>query len=385
MRKVALLIERSYGYGRELIIGISQYSSLHSHWELLVPPPFYPNRRIRKTNLAWFKECHPDGVITAELENAEDILETGVPAIRLTHDSEEFPDVPHFKIDNYAIGKMAAEDFIDRGFKNLAYYGFDYFSWSRQRYEGFSAAAAQHGIETDYYGILKSHSRYAMEKEQAFVIEWLKTLPKPVGILAANDDRGGLVTDACKIADMLVPEEIAVMGVDNDQIVCMISNPPLSSVCLTAQKAGYEAAMILDKIMDNKKVKNKEILITPTHIVTRHSTNIMAIEDQAIAKAVQFIRQNTKNPIQVDDVAQAIAMPRRTMEKHFRSTLGRSVHNEIAQARADHISRMLLETNMTISLIAEEFGFSDATHITRFFKETRGLTPLAYRKQFETA
>ncbi|RKY05973.1 MAG: hypothetical protein DRP56_08260 [Planctomycetota bacterium] len=388
MCKVALLMERSYGNSRELIFGISRYSSLHNHWELLIPPsPYltsYLGHSTREKKLTWFKDCNPDGVIMMMLEGNEGILKTGVSAIIGQHIKEGSPDLPHFKLENYAIGKMAAEDFINRGFKRLAYCGFDYFPWSQQRYEGFSASAEQHGIKTDYYGTAKPCNKYALDKEPALIMEWLETLPKPVGILTANDDRGRLVTGVCKTANILVPEEIAVMGVDNDQIVCMISNPPLSSVCLTSQKAGYEAAAMLDKIMKNEEVENKEILIAPTHVVTRHSTNIMAIEDREIAKAVQFIRQNTKKPIQGDDVAQAIAMPRRTMERHFLSALGRSAYKEIAWARAEHISRILLETNMTISLIAEEFGFSDATHVTRFFKEIKGLTPVAYRKQFAT-
>ena len=388
MRKVALLIDRSFGYGQDIILGVSRYSSLHSDWELYVPPPDYLDRRMRShrmSNLPWFKECKPDGVIMLEdLKSNEGVIETGVSAV-LANVPEKNSGLPHIKIDNHAIGKMAVEYFVNRGFKSLVHCGLGYYLWATQRYEGFSAATEQFGLKAYTYNMPKSRRKFPSIKERDLIADWLKTLPKPIGLFACNDDMGKMVADACKKAGILVPEEIAILGVDNDEVVCMTSNPPLSSICLTTQKCAYEAAVLLDKIMNNKKIENKEITIIPTHVITRQSTNIMAIENQQIARAVQFIRQNPKNPIQVNDVVREIDMPRRTMEKYFRSVLGRSVHDEIARVRVENISQMLAETSMTISQIAKEFGFSDATHLTRFFREKKGLTPLAHRKQLSIA
>jgi LacI family transcriptional regulator len=211
---------------------------------------------------------------------------------------------------------------------------------------------------------------------------WLKSLPKPVGLMTFADDRSQQVIDTCKIAGVNVPDEVAVIGVDNDDLICDLSDPPLSSIAFNTERAGYEAAELLDKLMAGKKVVNQTIVVRPTHIVTRQSTNIIAIEDRVVADAARFIRQHSRKIIQVSDVTSAVMVSRCTLERRFRRALGKSVLKELKRVRTDQITQMLMETNLSVSQIASTLGYLSATHIARYFRQEKGISPLAYRKKY---
>ena len=212
---------------------------------------------------------------------------------------------------------------------------------------------------------------------------WLKSLPKPVGLMTCCDDCSQHIIEACKIAELHVPEQVAVIGVDNDELVCKLSNPPLSSIALNFERGGYEAAELLDKLMTGKeKMKNQLIKVEPTYPVSRQSTDILAIDDSDIAKAIRFIRQHCKEPIRVDNVVAAAALSRRVLEKRFQKILGRSVLCEIRRVRVEQIVRMLVGTNLPISQIASKLGYPSVDHIARYFRQEKAMTPLAYRKQY---
>jgi LacI family transcriptional regulator len=214
--------------------------------------------------------------------------------------------------------------------------------------------------------------------------DWLKSLPKPVGLMTCTDDRSQDVVEASKIAGVHVPEDLAIIGVDNDELVCELSSPPLSSIALNTQRSGYEAAELLDKLMSRKRIKmaNLTIVVHPTHIVTRQSTDILAIEDRDVVAAVRFIRRNAREMIQVDDVVDTVAVSRRSLEQRFRRELGCSVLAEIKRARIDQVARMLVETNLSVSQIALALGYSGVENIARYFRSEKGMSPLAYRKLY---
>ena len=219
--------------------------------------------------------------------------------------------------------------------------------------------------------------------EQGLIADWLKSLPKPVGLMVCNDDRGRQITETCNAVGLNVPDEISVVGVDNDNLVCELSSPPLSSIALSVERAGYEAAELLDKLMAGKKKKTtRTITVSPTHIVTRQSTNILAIEDHEVVQAVRFIRKHPKEPIQVGDVVNVVTLSRRVLERRFRKALGRSVHDEIRRVRIEQVARMLMETNLSVSQIALDLGYPGVDHIARYFQREKGMSPLAYRKQY---
>jgi LacI family transcriptional regulator len=212
--------------------------------------------------------------------------------------------------------------------------------------------------------------------------EWLKTLPKPLGLMTCTDERSQHVIEACKTAEFRVPEDIAIIGVDNDELVCDLSDPPLSSVFQNSEKAGYEAAELLDELMAGKKPAKKEVIVDAPYIVNRQSTDILAIEDREVVEAIRYIREHSKDNIGVGQVIKATALSRRALERRFNKILGRSIYNEIRRTRVEQAVRMLLETKMSISQIASALGYPSVDHIARYFKREKGMSLVAYRKKF---
>jgi LacI family transcriptional regulator len=285
--------------------------------------------------------------------------------------------------DQVAISRMAAEHFLERGFTRFAYCGFDDMTWSQQRGQNFGRTVEAFGCRCFFYRQPRAKRLRTADKEQAIIAQWLGSLPKPIALLAGNDDRGQDVLVACKIAGLDVPTQVAILGVDNDELVCSLSYPQLSSVALGTESAGYEAARILAKLMDGQEATaaEEEVLISPLHVVTRHSTDILAIEDRQVAEAIHFIREHFKETILVDDVAEAVALSRRALEQRFRKLLKHSVHEEIVRTRVNQMARMLTDTNLSISRIARLLGYSYVNNISRYFRQQKGISPSGYRKK----
>lgn len=384
MPNVILLIETSRAYGRGLLRGIARHSRLHGPWSFYREPLCYAygGPSAMKRTLSQLKHSDADGVIGHALDetNARRIIEANIPAVA-EGARDAIPGLVNIVCDDAAIGRMAAEHLLDRGFRNFAYCGFDYMPWSQRRNESFGKRIAQAGFTSNKYKQSRSKGRLSWTVEQMRIADWLKSLPKPVGLMACNDDRSEHVTESCKIAGFSVPEQVAIIGVDNDALVCDLSDPPLSSVALNCEKAGYEAAELLDKLMKREKVAHRTIPNRPTHVVARQSTDILAIEDSEVTKAVRFIRENCAKFIQVSDVLDAVTLSRRSLEGRFRKVLRRSIHDEIKRVRVAQIAKMLVETNLPVSEIALALDFSTADHICRYFRNETKISPSAYRKQ----
>jgi len=380
--KVILLIEKSRAYGRGLLHGIVQYSNLHGPWLFYIKPAVYGHS---KQSYKWFRNLDVDGIIgyTWDVDIFNMVVNLRLPSVMGSPEKPTSKAI-RFIMDQFAVARLAAEHFVGRGFKRFGYCGFDDFKWSKQRGEGFSKSVADYGFETFFYRQPKAKRLRTKDKEQTIIAKWLKSLPKPIAIMASNDDRSIDVLAACKISDIKVPEEVAILGVDNDELICDLSHPQLSSITLSIERAGYEAARILDRLMKGQKiVKSEEVVsILPLHIATRQSTDIIATEDQLVAEAVNFIHNHSREMIQVTDVAEAVALSRRTLEQRFRKALGRSVLEEIKYHRVNQMANMLIGTNLSISQIARLLGYPDSSNISRYFKQEKGINPSEYRKKF---
>jgi len=375
--KVILRIETSVAYGRGLLFGIAKYSRVHGPWA------FYSEPGHEETALPRLEKWGVSGIITRihNVKKAEKFIITGLPTIFVPLE-EKIPGFPNIIDDCDTAGKMAAEHLLDRGFRTFAYCGFSDMHWSRERRESFSKRIAQAGFETHCYERPRTKVQRSYKNEQILLADWLKSLPKPAGLMTCDDEHGRHAIEACKIAGLHVPEQVAIIGVDNDELVCALSDPPLSSIAPNTERAGYEAAELLDKLMAGEKMTNQNIIVHTTHIVTRQSTDILAIEDREVAEAVRFIRQHSKNAIGVCNVVYAVALSRRVLEKRFRKVLGRSVLDEIKRVRAAQVTQMLVGTNLPISQIASALGYPSVKHIARSFRQEKGISPLAYRKQY---
>jgi LacI family transcriptional regulator len=384
--KVLLMMETSRKYGRSILRGIAKYSRAHGPWIFYRQAPFYWGTNSKKASLRRLLKLNLDGIILREQrdqELTESILALGLPVIVSPY-RELFPGLHNIVSDDVAIGAMAAEYLLRRGFKQFAYCGFgEMFYWSRDRGTGFSKAVGEAGFETHQYAYEQPKSRYphSWEKEQLILVDWLRKLPKPVALMACNDDRSQDVLEACKIAGLDVPEQVAIIGLGNDDLVCDLASPPLSSIELGAEKGGYEAAATLDRLMRGQKVPNQKIIVPTLYVVTRQSTDILKIDDPYVAQALQFIyRRARRDAIQVDDVLRAVPISRRSLYERFDRVLDRSVHEEIKRIRVDQLARLLVTTNLSISQIASTSGCSDMKNLARYFKQTKKMSPLQYRK-----
>jgi len=219
----------------------------------------------------------------------------------------------------------------------------------------------------------------AWRDQREAIANWLRSLPRPVGLMASNDDLGHEVIAAAKLAGLSVPDDVAVIGVDNDEVVCGLTDPPLSSVAVNFERAGYEAAHVLAGMM-RREASPSRIIVSPTHVVPRRSTSLLAVEDQHLARALRFIRDRVQESPPVEAVAKAAGISRRALEKRFRDSLGRSVLDEIRRVRTDQIARLLVETELPVAQIADQLGFADVQHIARYFRSAKAMSPLAYRK-----
>ncbi len=375
MKRVVLLLETSRVFGRQLISGIVRYSRLNSPWL------FYKEPIDLKSSIPHLTSWKPDGIIMRDTLITKELLKLKIPTIFAPHGSEYPRNIPLIVTDSFSIAKMASDHFIGKGFKNLAFCGYDSIEWSEQRKSYFSRFNNEAGIRTYNYISLKKFRQNDWEKEQQHVCRWINGLPKPIGIFACNDDRGLDILEVCKLMKLKVPEDVAVVGVDNDLMVCEFGDPPLSSIALNTESAGFEAARLLDKMMSSgNKMNGRKIIATSSHIVQRQSSDILAVNDKEVAQAIQFIKDNAKNKILIKDMLRAIRIGRQALEKKFRNTIHRTIYNEIQQVRIESISKLLTETDLPISQITSLYYFTDVEHISRFFKKEKGVSLREYRK-----
>jgi LacI family transcriptional regulator len=380
--KVALLIESSREYGRGLLRGIADYAARHGPWVFYRNEDLFYRKPGRPNLPRMLKKWKVDGVIMRECDQADQIIRMGIAVVIAPYTTQKYAGIPKIMVDCQAVGRMGAEHLLHRGFKNLAFCGFNDMHWSVQRGEGFSARAEKAGQAVDFYKPPKKLWRSSWDLEQPFMIDWLKSLRKPAGVMACNDDRSRHLLEACKIAGLRVPQEIAILGVGNDEMICNFSSPPLSSIARNHEIAGYQAAAILHAVMSGKKCGRQTAIVRPTHVVTRKSTDILAIEDADVIRAVHFIHKHAGRMIQVSDVADFVAVSRRSLEQKFQKELNRSVLDEITRTRIDLIARMLIESTLSITQIALALGFSSDAHISRYFSQHKHLTPLRFRKLY---
>ena len=378
--KVVLLINPSRKYTQGILSGIARYSRVRGMWNFYRPLDY--REKKAKTNLPQIiKDLKPDGILMREPSDMYKIIKMNIPAVTFPYSQEAFPKIANVITDHVSVGEMAARHFLDKGFRHFAYIGFEDWWWSLKRKEGFRQILQQAGYEIHTYSsVTKKKLKWSDELPQ--VADWIQSLPKPVAVMGCNDDRGELVIEACKIANVIVPDEVSVIGVDNDQLVCDLCNPPLSSISLSLEKSGYEAAKLLDQLMSKKLEIPHNIYIVPIRVSTRRSSDILAIDDKEVATAVRFIRNNIKKNLCVSDVVDNVALSRRVLEKRFRTLLNKSIHVEIKQNRIKLMEQMLHDNTMSIMEIAHELNFDDVTHFSRYFHNEKGLSPSNYRKKF---
>jgi len=383
-RRVALLIESSRAYGRGLFLGIAKFVREHHEWSV-------QSEEWKWTDAfpAWLKNWDGDGVI-ARVETpkmAAFIKQLGVPAVDLRGSVSGF-DLPLIDTDDQKVANLAAEHLIDRGFRHYAFCGFVGANYSDKRSRWFEERLAQSGFSSHVYcppmrAMEVQTIRY--EKQGLLFQEdlgrWLVSLPKPIGVMVCNDIRGQQVLNLCRRLNLAVPEELAIIGVDNDEILCELSDPPLSSVVPDTFRIGYDAAVLLERMMAGGKPPAKPILIPPRGIETRRSTEVLALGDRQLAVGLRFIRDHAFDPITVNEAAKAAGMCRRVFERRFAAQMGRSPKAEVLRLRLERVKQLLADTDWNLAQIAERAGFNYGEYLHTVFVQKIGITPGEFRKQ----
>lgn len=379
--KVLLLIDFSEEYGRGLLNGIAKYSRLFGPWSFCRIPLVYRNKSDVPGLVTWAKNWGTDGII-AQIEN-EDVLNELCKLDRpiIAQDvNERFAGIPNITGLYRETGIMAAEYLLEKGFKEFAFYGFDNIVWSRERCDGFCERISQASYKVHIYEQPKEDTPPLWSYKESQLSQWLKSLPKPVAIMCCDDNQGQHVTEVCNVIGINVPEQVAVMGVDNDLSICNLSDPPLSSISLNTEKAGFEAAQLLSKMMQDKYAAWENIYAEPISVIPRRSTDFLAVEDAEVKKALQFVQQRFKDEINVDDVVKATFLSRRVLEKRFQLGLKRTILDEINSQRVEYAKQLLIETDLPVSEIAFLCGRTDTKNFSRYFSNREHITPHEFRK-----
>ncbi len=383
MHKIILLADYSEEYFKSLLKGINEYSRKHGPWIFCRMPLFYRETIGIQGILDWALEWKANGII-GTFYNDQDLdkfTKANIPVIAQDF-KERFQNIPNITGGYREAGVMGAEYFLRKGFANFAFYGFKDIVWSRERAEGFEATIRESGYEVHYFEHRKSRSRELWYYKPSSLSRWLKSLPKPIALMTCDDNQGQHITEACKHVGFRIPEEVAVLGVDNDEMVCDLSDPPLSSISLNTVKGGYEAAKLMDHMIRNGTQDQQNIIVNPTQVVTRQSTDIYATNDLYISSALKFIHQNVDTNLKVNDVVRQVPLSRRSLEKRFQNITGYPVYEYIFNLRIEKFTQKLLDTDMTIFEIALDLGLNDSKNIARQFKQVKGCTPVEYRKKY---
>jgi LacI family transcriptional regulator len=384
-RRVAVLMDFSRAYGRKLLAGIAKFLQEHYEWSV-------ESEEWRWTDEIpeWFRHWDGDGVIawveTPEL--AEVICRLRVPAVDVRGSLSSEYGLALVDAENETVVRLAADHLIQRGIRHFAFCGFPGASYSDKRSRLFRDYLSQVGFACAIYTPPKAPEPAAnieYEKQgllfQSHFVAWLKSLPKPVGLMACNDICGQQMINVCRRNGLVVPEEVAIIGVDNDEVLCELSNPPLSSVMLDTMRTGYETAAMLERMMAGDQPPSQALLVPPLGIVTRRSTDTLATDDKRLAAGVRFLREHVFDGVTVSSMAREAGMCRTKFERRFAALVGHSPKAEVLRLRLEKVKELLTHTDWTLDLIADRTGFKSAQYLHTVFSKKVGSTPGTFRGQ----
>ena len=383
---VALLFGLFSNYAKGALRGISSWVALTGGWKCVLVNTL-PTPSISLDPITVLKRQQPDGVIAAitEKEIAHALREMAIPTVDICdwHPQYRFP---RLQPDDVAVGRMAAQHLLECHLIHFGFYGDFRVTWCRRRFKGFSQVLREAGFSCARFDAAQYASRdwiaACWSSSTAELQTWITRLPKPVGILGASDQRGLHLLDACSERNIHVPEDVAILGVDNDTLLCELAQPPLSSVATDTERLGYEAAALLDGLMRGAAAPCQTILIANRGVVTRQSTDMLAVGDPSVAAALRFIRDSHGKGISVGHVLARIPESRRTLERRFRQWLNRGIQEEIRRVRLERAAQLLRDTDLPLKALATRAGFSSATRLSKAFHRVFDRPPRAYRMAF---
>ena len=380
-KNVALLIESSRSYGRNLLRGIAQYSQTKGNWSLL-----HEEMTIDANLPNWLTNADVDGVIARLDDHIIDPLQGLKIPIVDVRCRRNYKNIPQIETDDHEVARHVFEHLWQRGFRRFAFCGYRGAHYSENRLNSFRKMVAEVNCPFAVYETEGASEAALTSIERSGLLdvdslsEWLSGLKPPTGVFVCNDIRGQQALNVCRKLGISVPDDLGVVGVDDDDAICPLSDPPLSSVRPNAELIGYRAAETLAELMDGKPPFSGREYIPPSGIAQRLSTQVIAVEDREVALACRFIRENTSHRIEVADIARATNLSRRQLERRFQSALKRTPHREITRAKIARIKQLLCETDLSLEQLAPLAGYDYKERLSAVFKRETGETPGQYRQ-----
>ncbi len=375
--RVALLMNQDLSFSRAVIRGVREYGLQRPDWVFRAGPTtleILPGVRDWRPH-GIIAGLYHEGIARRLVRLRKPLVDTGCCVTGL--------HVPVVDVDHDAVGRLAAEYFLGKGFMHFGYYGIRSAVYSQVREESFRNRLREEGYDiSTFYGdylqqSLATTTWRALDRQTR---TWLKGLPKPVAIFACNDIPARTLADTCVLLGLNIPSDIALLGVDNDDLECSLTVPPLSSIAIPSERIGYEAAKLLDAMMQGKS-KPESVYLPPVHTVTRQSTDTMAISDPAVLAALSFMRENAMKGINAESVVLHVGVGRRELERKFRRLLGSSLLKELRRIRVEHAKRLLAGTTLSMPAVARQCGFSTPQRLALVFRQFENTSPTAYRRR----
>lgn len=377
--RIGLVFGYGLSYYRDIVRGVRAFAEARSHWSF-TPIATEPEA------LGDLDPLDLDGLIahvfTRELGEA--LLRLGRPVVNV---SGVLPDlkIPRVMADHEQVGRLAAGHFLDRGLRHYGFFGYTDHAFSKGREAGFRREIERAGFRVSSY--LSDDPLHpeptGLWRWDEDLQRWLVGLPRPVGVLASHDIQGVQLSEACRRAGLRVPDDVALLGVDDDDLFCEVARPSLSSVALPGERIGYEAARMLEALLSGqgRRTSSRTLLLPSPGVVTRQSSDVLSIDDEDVVAAVRLIRAHAHGPMGVADVLSAVAVSRRSLERRFRAALGRGLGEEIRRARVEKAKGLLSGTEMPIAQVATNSGFSETKHLSTVFRREAGVTPTEFRRR----
>ncbi len=382
MAKILLLTDFSSGYSRNLLKGIVRYSKEVGNWSFQRMPLYYRMLYGENGVVEWAKKWQADAIIAQLTDvNIELLNDLNIPIIVQNY-RDRNKAVSNLTGDYFNTGVMAAKFFLNRGYRNFAFYGFKGAIWSRERADGYS-----HEIEKQGYklAVLENDNKDREEWSYNHTVlgNWLQSLPKPVALFACDDHFALQISETCNVYNINVPDDIAILGVDNDDLLCNISDPPLSSIVLDVENGGYNAGKLLHQLITKEITEPFNIVVNPLIIERRKSTEKYAVSDKNIRTILNYIEKNYANHLSVEELVKQVPLSRRVLEKKFKEETGESLYQYIQNYRIDQFTRLLITTDYSLFEAALQSGFENYKNVSRIFRKYKSLSPAEYRKRYK--
>ncbi len=377
--RVALAIDLTLHYFRSVLLGIREYAATKPQW-IFLP------MSMKAEHMRGLRAIRPDGVIAQVLspEFVAPLRTLRRPVVNVSRALTGLP-FPRVGTDEGRVGQVAAAHLLSCGYRNFGFIGHMGHYHAVERSSHFRRALRSAGHSLACYDVppemtlASETSPWTLERK---LLKWLQALPKPVAIFAVNDQTGLQLLEFCREADLRVPEDVAVVGVDNDHLLCELARPSLSSVALPGEMVGYEAAALLDRLMQGQRTRRREFKLPPVGLVVRQSSNPLALKDEDVASALRFIHEHVHQPLCVADILRHVPVSRRSLERRFQETMQRTIGQEIRRVHLERAKDLLANTDLSIAQVAEHAGYSTGKHLCTVVRQETGVTPSAYRRQF---